>query len=238
MTHVNFGDVEWTEGKRFEVPLSSYRHALTIVCTHKGRHQGTFTNGTFGYFALVRFTTGDEGVGIVPVLPDGRFLMIVEERPAVTSWGERPRTFKRLSGEDINLGEYQSLEFPAGGKDAGESPRDAALRELKEETGIPDQTIALYRMRAVYPMIPDTIMRMHYAVAYLSDEHFAVQVETDGGLAVFAVTEEEIERNIRNGVLADAITVLTGWNFYKTVRDARKNPGTMKCLKEEGYLTE
>lgn len=55
------------------------------------------------------------GAATVPVLPDGRILLIRQYRPAV---------------------DRETLELPAGAKDAkAENPALTAARELKEETG-------------------------------------------------------------------------------------------------------
>lgn len=51
---------------------------------------------------------------VFPVLEDGRVLMI--------------RSYRQGPGETV-------LGFPGGGIDAGETPEDAAQRELREETG-------------------------------------------------------------------------------------------------------
>ena len=54
------------------------------------------------------------GVGIIPILDDKNMIMVKQYRKAV---------------------EKIMLEIPAGILDVNEEPRDAALRELKEETG-------------------------------------------------------------------------------------------------------
>ena len=219
------------------LPPSSYRHATLIVCTKKGRNQGIFANGTFPYFALVEMKSGREGVNIVPVLPDGRLIMIIEERPAVSLWRNAPRILDLGSGT-VALTEYQSVEFPAGGVNPGESPADGALRELQEETGIGRQAIEWYCRCPLYPLVSDVVLRSHLVVAFLSEPRFAAHVQTDGGLSVLALTEDDIERNIQNGVLADAGTVLSSWSFYKTVREAKANPERLAALIKEGFLTK
>lgn len=40
---------------------------------------------------------------------------------------------------------YDAWQMPQGGIDEGESPRDAALRELREETGIPPEKVEILR---------------------------------------------------------------------------------------------
>lgn len=57
---------------------------------------------------------GPDNVITIPLTPDGRFIMVRQFRPARG-----------------NI----TLEFPAGLIDPGETPKQAALRELHEETG-------------------------------------------------------------------------------------------------------
>jgi ADP-ribose pyrophosphatase len=53
-------------------------------------------------------------ITMVPRLPDGRYLMVKQYRPAVREF---------------------TLEFPSGLREKGEEPQISALRELQEETG-------------------------------------------------------------------------------------------------------
>jgi len=73
------------------------------------------------------------GACIVPVLPDGRILMVRQYRPAVDEW---------------------MLELPAGAKDRpDEDPAETARRELLEETGCRAETLehlATVRTAAAY----------------------------------------------------------------------------------------
>jgi ADP-ribose pyrophosphatase len=54
------------------------------------------------------------GVAVLPVLPSGQVILILNFRHATRSW---------------------ELELPRGGIKPGETQEEAALRELKEETG-------------------------------------------------------------------------------------------------------
>lgn len=65
---------------------------------------------TYDYFV----NDGVDGVVVVPVFTDGRFMI--------------QRIYKHGAGEAI-------LEFPIGRVDAGETPEQTAARELREETG-------------------------------------------------------------------------------------------------------
>ncbi|MFZ4964017.1 NUDIX hydrolase [Pseudomonas sp. Mn2068] len=68
-----------------------------------------------GYF-IVKEPQAVNGVVAIPVLPDGRLMLAVLQRRAIGA---------------------QSIEFPRGAIDHGETASDAAARELLEETGRP-----------------------------------------------------------------------------------------------------
>ncbi len=68
-----------------------------------------------GYF-IVKEAQAINGVVAVPILPDGRLMLAVLQRRAIGA---------------------QSIEFPRGAIDRGETASDAAARELQEETGWP-----------------------------------------------------------------------------------------------------
>lgn len=55
-----------------------------------------------------------DSVVVLPMTADGEFVLVRQFRPALEKW---------------------CVEFPAGGIDPGETPEDAARRELLEETG-------------------------------------------------------------------------------------------------------
>lgn len=66
-----------------------------------------------GSAPFYRFTNHDHAI-VIPITDDGAFVMVRQYRPAR---------------------EAHTLEFPAGGIDPGETPEQAARRELLEETG-------------------------------------------------------------------------------------------------------
>ncbi|MCB1083026.1 MAG: NUDIX hydrolase [Simkania sp.] len=76
-----------------------------------------FPSGALGTYDRILWKSGLErppGVGVLPILPDGRVLVNLNYRHATRSW---------------------EIELPRGMRRAGESIEDAALRELQEETG-------------------------------------------------------------------------------------------------------
>lgn len=223
--------IEWEDRKLVErVMVGSYRHAVTIVCSKLGRTKGEFANGMFSYFAYGELLSPNgewikEGNNIVPVLPDGRFIMVVEQRPPLARYPERPRVVEFQNGKTLYLGEYGEIEFPGGAINPGESFTSGFLRELTEETDIENQTARLYRrVPPIYPFSADLALRMFLSVVYLSGMSFADRVENDGGLTVHALTREDVEHNIETGIISSAQSALLGWSFWKEVDFDRKFP--------------
>ena len=128
----------WEEGKKILFPVSSYRHRVVVICYGLGRQTAEFANGKFNYGAYVELTRPDgtwirEGVNVVPVLPDGRIIMVVEQRPAQFAYGNQPSVIQLEGSNTIDLhqfGPYSSLEFPGGGVDADQTLKAAFLAEL------------------------------------------------------------------------------------------------------------
>lgn len=236
----------WLKGEHIRIRVGSYRHAITVVCDLAGRQRARFANGDFPYFAYVDLVTPDEqwirqGTNIVPVLPDGRFIMVIEQRPIVARYPERPKQIE-LEGRSLSLddyGPYSSLEFPGGAVNPGESLTSGFLRELREETEVGEQTARVYRrLRPNYPFGCDIALEQFLGVAFLSGVAYSEKVETDGGLTVLALSRSEVERNLRNGVIASGQAALLPWAFYQEVERAREDPHPhlLEDLLRCGYL--
>lgn len=240
----SLAEIEWQEGKIVGVVEGPYRYRIVCHCSSAGRQRALFANGEHPYFCSIEIISGNgqwiqKGASIVPILPDGRFIMVVEQRPAQDRYPGRPMV-ANIGGQKIDLscfGKNSSLEFPGGGVDAGEGLKAGFLRELIEETGIEEQKALYYsRRHPLYPFGSDIAVQQFYGVVFLSGLSYENHVETDGGLTVFALTKEEVECNIWNGVIHSGQAALLPWGFYKDVELARSNPDFERMLKESGYL--
>ena len=243
MSHLDaLQSMEWVEGSHIPLPQSSYRHRVVIACSESGRQKADFVNGRFPYFAYTELLNGNgdwisHGSNIVPVLSDDRFLMVIEQRPILARYPNHPRTVV-LSQSTIELGLCDSLEFPGGVVEQGEEFTASFLRELMEETGIPQQSGLLFRrLPLVYSFGSDLALAMFYNVIYLSGFSFPDRVENDGGLRVLALTRDEVETNIQNGVIASCQAALQGWAFYEDVDWALRDSTLRYVYIQRGYLS-
>lgn len=95
-------------------------------------------------------------------------------------------------------------EVPAGWIDAGESPKDAALREIEEETG--------YRANHIEPMVDyfplAGISNQHY-YTFIASEPLFLRSELGNETAAIRWTPiEEVPRLARNGKITDGPSLL------------------------------
>ncbi len=212
---------EWVEGKRIPVLLASYRHVIVVACSQSGRNKAQFSNGEFPYFAHVALASRkldfiENGCMIVPVLPDGRVIMIIEQRPPTATRAEQNRRLE-LKNEDLQLGPDDSVEFPGGAIEIGENIVVGSLRELVEESGVPNQPVTLYLAKYPCNNWMELALKTFYGFALLTKNEFSPKTTDEGGeLRVLAITPEEVDTNIDNGVINSAM-VMVNWNFYHAV---------------------
>jgi len=236
--------LRWVEGECYSIPIGSYRHSFAVVCSRRATHSAEFQNGLFPYFAYIELLAGGvwvrEGTTIVPVLPDGRFVMVINQRPAQARFKHAQHVLQlaRTTLDLSSFGPYSSLEFPGGAIEPGENITLGFLRELSEETGIVDENAILYRRcRPCFPSLADIALQGYYGVVFLSRFSFNEHVESDGGLRVLALTRDEVVRNIRNGVIACSQSALLSWSFYREVEEARSDKRLGDELVSAGYLS-
>lgn len=139
-------------------------------------------------------------VTIIPQLDDKTFIMIRNMRVSV--------------GESL-------LEFPAGKIERGEAPIDAALRELREETGFEARTIAPLGAFFTSPGLTDE--RMHVFVASELDE-VGQSLASGEEIVVVRTRISEFHGMIGRGEIVDGKT-LAAYVLWETGRqtDAAKD---------------
>jgi ADP-ribose pyrophosphatase len=128
-------------------------------------------------------------VVVLPVLADGRILMIRQYRHAA----------------------HQYLwELVAGRIDAGESPREAAARELIEETGYRAKSLRVFLYMFPTPGFLEEKMYILHAEGLTAGE---ARPEDDEKIISRAYNLKKLEEMIRSGKLRDAKSI-AGILFY------------------------
>lgn len=143
--------------------------------------------------------------------PDGstRSRPIVRHRgaamilPLIEQPGRSPKiVFVRNDRHTINA---PLLELPAGGIDPGESPEEAAARELREETGY--EAASLYPLATFYttPGITDELMHAYVATSMKS---VGQSLEAYESLDVVIMSSSEVAGMLDSGDLVDGKSLL------------------------------
>ncbi len=240
-------DEVWEPGRVIHLAQGSQRHRVVLTCYEKGRQTAQFANGEHAYGAYVEITRPDgswipQGVNVVPVLPDGRIIMIVEQRPPQGRFQEQIAKEFRCGGQLIPFsayGPYSSLEFPGGAINPGESFNAGFLRELSEETGVAEQTAEMWeRLPPFFQTGADVAIAMRTYVIFLNNMHYEKEVTNDGGLSVLALQPNEVDENIWRGAIVAAQAGLVSWSFYQEVRHARRSEDLRGMLTDIGYLRQ
>jgi ADP-ribose pyrophosphatase len=134
----------------------------------------------------------DNGVIVVPILDSGQIILIRQYR---------------------YLKDRHSVEFPMGGIDEGETPAQAAQRELREETGFDSSNFS--KVAEFDPYVGTAKDVSH---VFLANELFGDGVQTLGGtedIEVIARRPDEIDLMIKNGEIWHGQTLAT----WMLVRD-------------------
>lgn len=123
-----------------------------------------------------------DAVVIVPILENGNYLLIMELRP--------------------NTKEEVIFEFPAGMVDDGENFKEAALRELKEETGLVPKE--LVELEWHYQDQGCSMARIYTYLAIECTYKYEQELDAEEKIYTFEVSEGELTRMIENNEIIDA----------------------------------
>jgi len=133
-----------------------------------------------------------DAIVVVPVLEDGSIVLIGQYRypHGKTHW-----------------------EIPAGRISPGEDPRDAAVRELREETGCTGS-----RLVELPGFYPTNGISPHYVHAYAAldcKQTHELELDASEQILVKRFTRDEVRALLRAGRLADAFTALTLFYYFE-----------------------
>jgi ADP-ribose pyrophosphatase len=142
-----------------------------------------------GVRAIREVITHPGSVVVLPVLPDGRILLIRQYRHATRQY---------------------LWELVAGRMDPGETPKVAAARELKEETGYRAKRMKVFL--DVFPT-PGFLEERMFILLTEGLTAGAAEPEEDEKIISRAYTRRQLEEMIRGGKLRDAKSI-AGILFY------------------------
>ena len=102
-------------------------------------------------------------------------------------------------GPFVREGAIQSYSNPAGMIDSGETPIEAAIRELKEEIGATPETITY--LGKAYPSSGGCTEITHMFYAEVKNQDFTA-IDVDEGITFKIITDIEYEEMIESGLIS------------------------------------
>lgn len=141
-----------------------------------------------------------QAVVILPVLQDSNIILVRQHRIPI--------------GDTI-------FELPAGGLEAGEVPREAALRELREETGYVTDDITHLTSCYSSPGITDEQFHLYVARVSHQQEQELDEIEE---IDVHVYPIKETYQMILDGRIVDAKTILSILWYKGFIQDSLGSP--------------
>jgi ADP-ribose pyrophosphatase len=168
-----------------------YKNPETAVVSHREVYSGKIVKlhvdeirQESGETSLREVVMHPGGVTAVPVLNDGRLLLI--------------RQFRYPIGKFI-------LELPAGKLDSGQSPRDTVARELEEETGYCAGQLTYESTFYTTPGISNESIHLYIARDLIGSEQ---RLEEGEHITLEALSLKECLQKIATGEINDGKTIL------------------------------
>ncbi len=141
----------------------------------------------------------------VYVIEQPRFLRaFVETGPGTTALADT--TKGKETSFQVQADAILTPELPAGIIDEGESRREAALRELKEETGIVIPDGSLEEIATYYPSVGGSTEQLTSFIAHVNDDTEFVEPQGDGFelIRVWKLTFDEAFDMLKRGEIKTA----------------------------------
>ena len=134
------------------------------------------------------------GVAVLPILPSGQIILILNYRHATRSW---------------------ELELPRGGRESHETLEEAAFRELKEETGLVASSVVFLGEIATDTGVHSSVTPVFMGKVVAQEESNSEYSEAIAGVISF--TKDELKEGLVRGFLEVSIQ---GTKKRIPVRDA------------------
>jgi|ERR1700733_5436176 len=148
---------------------------------HRREEEGT---GRHGYFFIVH---APDWVNIIALTEDNKIVLIEQFRQG---------------------SESVELEIPSGVIDEGESPADAAIRELREETGYERSEKSEFRRIGEVIPNPAFIRNKCYTYLLTNARHTSeTQLDENENIKVHLVPRDSIEGLIKSGEIQHALII-------------------------------
>lgn len=138
-----------------------------------------FPSSASGTYNCLRWRGSEEkpmGAAVLPILPNGKFVLNVNFRHATRSW---------------------ELELPRGMLHPKESPEMAAQRELKEETGLEAKEVSLLGMMAPDTGVLNSVVPVY--AGWVEGEGSVQHDESEAIAGTQVFTFEELQKALKQG---------------------------------------
>lgn len=173
--------------KSWTIVSSRFDKSYRVFSLRTDSARSPRTNRVHDFFIL----ESSPWVNIVPLTPNDEVVMVQQYRHGIRS---------------------VTLEIPGGLVDPGDSPEDAARRELLEETGYRGE--ALVHLGAVHP---NPAIQNNICHTFLAENVYSTGMQNQDereDIEVVLMPLVEIPRLIREGTITHSLVIVAFYRFY------------------------